>query len=465
MRDRRPFPRVLLCLLALLASPLQAREPASPSFAALDAAIDQALAATGAPGAAVVVVAGGRVVHRRGFGTTALEGGRPVAPDTLFRLGSTSKVFTALAAAQLAGEGTVDLGAPIGQYAADLHPAVARLTLHQLLSHTSGLSDEAPMEGPHEESALASRVRGWDERAFFAEPGEIFSYANPGYVLAGYVLERAAGKPFADLVREEVLAPLGMARSTYRPLEALTWPVALGHHRSGGETQVLRPFPEHAGNYPPGSLFSSADEMGRLLVALLDGGRLGQAQVLAASAVETVSAAHAAIAPLGREYGYGLERRRERGHLVVGHSGGRLGYGSVFFTVPSRGVGVAVLTNLSGAILFDAAREALALQVPPAEEAPASAPAPGPRPLSAEEMSRYAGRYVNSERVTAELAVADGKLMLDVMGGRFEVSRVGEDALAAPGAGPFQSFRLLRGGDGRPRFLACEHWALRRVDG
>jgi CubicO group peptidase (beta-lactamase class C family) len=277
MRLTRRF-RLAASLLLLTVLPLGlARGAEPPDFARLDAAIEEAMRVTATPGAAVVVVAGDRVVHRRGYGTTSLEAGRPVAPETLFRLGSTTKIFVALAAVRLAAAGRLDLDAPIGRYAPDLHPSLAGLTLHQLLSHTAGLADDAPMEGPHDESALGERGRAWDERAFFAAPGEVFSYANPGYVLAGYVLERVEGKPFADVVREQVLAPLGMARSTFRPLAALTWPLALGHEPAGLGARVLRPLAEH-------DWLAFAVGGSQLLAALLPAGALWRLGLVAVPA-------------------------------------------------------------------------------------------------------------------------------------------------------------------------------------
>ncbi len=113
----------------------------------------------------------------------------------------------------------------------------------------------------------------------------------------GYVLERIAGKPFADVITENVLKPLGMSRSTFRPTTAMTYPLALGHDPTREGASVIRPFAEHAGNWPPGSLFTNVQEYSRFLTALVNN---------PTSVFKTISSPKAAVTALDRQYGYGL---------------------------------------------------------------------------------------------------------------------------------------------------------------
>src|SRR5690348_3405853 len=138
-------------------------------------------------------------------------------------------MFTAATLVSLAEEGKIDLKRPVGAYLKDLRPALARVTALQLLSHTAGMIDDAPMFGSHDDPALAANVRSWGDGYAFTAPGRIFSYSNPGYVLAGYLAEVVSGRPFADVVAGRVLRPLGMAHSTFRPTVAMTYPLAQGH--------------------------------------------------------------------------------------------------------------------------------------------------------------------------------------------------------------------------------------------
>src|SRR5258708_4302383 len=196
--------------------------------AAIERVAMEELRATNTPGAAVAVVAGNRMLFAKGYGLASVESKDPVTPEMLFRLGSTTKMFTASTVGELALEHKIDLNAPVGKYISGLDPAIARLTANQLMSHTAGLKDEAPMFGSHDETALGAGIREWKASFLFTEPGKIYSYSNPGFWLAGYLAETVAGKPYAEVVDERVFKPLGMSRSTFRPTMAMTWPLAQG---------------------------------------------------------------------------------------------------------------------------------------------------------------------------------------------------------------------------------------------
>lgn len=416
---------------------------AAADFAAIDAAIASEMKSGSIPGAAVVIVRDGAIVYEKGYGITSADDPRNVTPGTLFRLGSTSKMVTALAAAGLKRQGRLDLDAPVSTYAPQLHRALGRLTMNQLLSHTAGLRDEAPMQGPLDESALGERVSRWDESMLFTEPGEVFSYANPGYVLAGYVIERITGKPFSGAIDDLVLRPTGMSHSSFRLIDAITRPVAVGHDPAG---KVIRPFAEHAGNYPPGSLFASAHDMGSLLIALLGGG----------DDARLISAARASIPALDRSYGYGLELRIDRGVKIAGHTGARAGYGSIVWLIPEEKTGVAILTNRTGAIPFGAARAV-------AGQFAKTVPSPAVEETSLPIEAAIAGKYVNGTLPVVELVTADGNLTVRVAGKEFAATRVGANRYRAPGAKQLETFLLIgNNGDGSPKYLAAEHWALRR---
>ena len=177
--------RVTLSILLLLgALRLGAQPPPSIDFSELEGVALDEMGDTQTPGAAVAVVSGDRVVYARGFGVANVETQEPVRPEMLFRLGSTTKMFTAAALVTLAEHGTIDLDRPIGGYVKGLNPKIARVTANQLLSHTAGFLDEAPYYGSNDEAALAREVRSWTESRFFTEPSNIYSYSNPGYWLA-----------------------------------------------------------------------------------------------------------------------------------------------------------------------------------------------------------------------------------------------------------------------------------------
>jgi CubicO group peptidase (beta-lactamase class C family) len=383
-------------------------------FSTIERVVLDELRSTHTPGAAVAIVSGDSVIFAKGFGVASVETGDPVTPDMLFRLGSTTKMFTAATLVTLAQEGKLDLNQPVGTYLENIAPKLARVTAAQLLSHTAGIVDDAPMFGSHDDSALAANVRSWKDAYAFAEPGRIFSYSNPGFVLAGYLAEVVSGKPYADAVAERVLRPLGMTRSTFRPTVAMTYPLAQGHSVSeSGAPTVVRPAADYAGAWPAGSLYSSANELARWVVAFMNDGRLDGKQVLSRALITRLSTPVATPPGSQVRYAFGLELREDRGIRWVEHAGNRTGYGSLIRMAPDRRFAVILLGNKSGASLpktADAAAE-LVLGL-----APKPAPRPKLVPMTEAEMRAYAGRYVNYKEAL-DLVLRDGKLF-GIVGGK-----------------------------------------------
>jgi CubicO group peptidase (beta-lactamase class C family) len=465
----------LLLLALLLLSPRAAAAQADAAdFGKLEAAAAAALKETKVPGAAVAVVSGDRVVFVKGFGVADSETGRRVNADTLFRVGSTTKILTALTLLSLAEEGKLKLDRPVGEYAKGLSPALARLTAAQLLSHTAGMIDVDPDYGPHDESALGEAVRAWGADYAFEEPGRVFSYSNEGYDLLGYVIEQAGGKPYAREVRERLLVPLGMERSCFPVDVAMTYPFSQGHEMTaGGRVKVVRPFPDNAVGWPNGFLFSSARDLARLAVALMNGGKLEGKQVIPPSVLAQMFAPRADIPVAGRaagsvRYGYGMQLSEYRGVRLLMHDGAMAGFTCLFRMAPERRFALVALGNLSEKSLDGVWRAAFEMMIPAARPATASAAAKRLE-MSAEEMARYSGRYVNNPKLACELFVKGGKLFITVSEGEESdtapVAKTGEltFVVTPEGEPPQLPFLLVPGADGRVEYLHTNARAFRKV--
>lgn len=419
------------CLLAALlvacaAAPrADARQAKAFDFAELDKTVEAELKAGHTPGAAVAVVSGDRIVYAKGFGvTSADEGAAAVTPDTLFRMGSTTKMFTAAALVTLASEGKIRLDQPVGNFVKNLPPKIAALTAHQLLSQSSGLRDFAPTVTSDDDAALAKNIRAWTDDLFFTEPNKIYSYSSPNYWLAGFVVEELTGKPYSDAMRELVFKPLGMMRTTLRPLEAMTYPLALGHNVDKGGAVVIRPAANNVAKYPGGSIYSSVNELARFAIAMMNGGRLEGRQALAPLVVSELPKPQFYLPGEERAfYGYGLLGFESNGVKTVSHGGVSSGYGSTIFFAPDYKFAVIVLANRNGETLPRTRQRAMELALPlkpdPAEQA--KPPAPGP-----EEMKRYVGKYAHAPR-TWEVFAKDGKLFLKEAGKDFELTKLGRE--------------------------------------
>ena len=284
------------------------------------------------------------------------ETGAPVTPDTLFQIGSVTKSFTAAALLTAASQGAIALDQPVAAFVSGLTPCVGAPTLTQLLSHTGGLIDEPAEFGPQGEEGLGAYQRAWTNEYCLLPPGRAFSYSNSWFSLAGLALQEVDQKPFAEAMRAPVLAPLGMTRTTFRPIEAMTWPLAVGHRKNtAGKFDVVRPLANDARLWPAGTLYSSANEMARFVTALMNDGKVDGKQGLPAGVAARMRSVAVAIPTTHQEYGHGLFIGR--GRVEFGHGGTMTGYvaqlsiedpAAFASQHPRPRIGVVVLTNGDG---------------------------------------------------------------------------------------------------------------------
>jgi len=317
------------------------------------------------PGLSIALVSGGEVVYSRGFGFRDLESGLPATPRTLYCVGSVTKSFTALAIAKLAYEGRISLEDPVSRYVPlDLRPVGGEVRIEHLLTHTSGIPALGYAEafirgalegGPWLPAATYDDViafmrgsEGWAE----TKPGEKFFYLNEGYVLLGYVIERASGVRYEDYVKREILDPLEMRRSYFSREEVESdedWarPYLI-------DPRERRPVPSRYpyGLNPDGGLVSNALDLSNYIAMYLGRGRFRGRQVFPREVVEDVERPRIRVGegPLGEEYyGYGWMVIPDfLGERLICHSGSVLVSTAFVGYVPGRGLGVAVLANSSG---------------------------------------------------------------------------------------------------------------------
>jgi CubicO group peptidase (beta-lactamase class C family) len=328
------------------------------------------------------------------------------------------------------------------------------------MTHTAGLADETKMEGPHDESALSEAWRNRGDDLCFTEPGKIWSYSNPGYWLVGLVAEKVSKEHYADAVHDRVLGPLGLKRATFRPMEAMTWPTAIGHGPEGQEKPtVIRPLADNAAGWPAGQLFISANEYARFCIAFMNGGKVDGKQALSSFVIEKLSTPHVTTPGGNRRYGYGLSIEEEDGLRWVSHGGSRTGYGSVMRMCPEKKFAVIILCNKTGASLPRVAQKASEIVL--GITGPKREPRNKPLEISAAELERYAGTYSNG-KTTIRLFIRDGKLMAPA-GGKLE--NIGENRFVRTGGlvGPDTEMTFVPGQDGKMEYLCRGGRAMKRV--
>ena len=435
-----------------------------PDFSQLERVVLEELKETNTPGATVAIVSGEKVIYTKAFGTSNVETGASMTPDMLFRIGSTTKMFTAAALVTLAEEGKLKLDDVIGKHIDGLNPKIAQLTAHQLLTHTAGMIDEAPMYGDHDDSALGRNIRAWKDDQLFTEPGKIISYSNPGYWLAGFVVESVSKKPFADQMSESIFKPIGMTSTTFRPTVAMTYPLAQGHNASARSAPtVIRPFADNSASWPAGSMFTNVLDLSRFIIAFMNDGKLEGKQVLSPQVIAKLSTPQVSVpSDPSAKYGYGLMISSYRGLRVVEHGGSRSGYGSVIKMAPENRFAVIVLGNRTGVALNKTAEKAMELMLP---LKPKEAEKPKQEiTMSAAEIANYIGKYGQRE-VSSEIFLKDGKLFLKQGSNELPISKVGENRFTAtpPGDASPLRFALVSGADGKAEYFHAGLRASRRL--
>lgn len=326
-----------------------------------DMAASPDTAADDTTAASIAVAVNGVITFTRGYGVRDRATGGEVDANTLFRIGSTTKMMTAAAVMQLAERGAVALDAPLGTYLPEYrlgHPWDADdITLHRALSHQAGLIDQYFVADLGMPLMTWVRTTGAYSLPLYAPPGTFWNYANPGFSLAGAVVERVGGMPFADYLAERVWEPAGMPLTTLSASEV----ISSGNYATGYTgAQPLDPTAwQIPWLGPAGTAFSTPTEMVTWALRLQG----GDDAVLTAASKAAMQSRHVNQGYLPwMDYGYGVfvtdwrdTAEPDRRVVVYDHGGNIHGGSSQLFWIPERGVVVSVLANTIRSLDYAAA--------------------------------------------------------------------------------------------------------------
>jgi CubicO group peptidase (beta-lactamase class C family) len=244
---------------------------------------------------------------------------------------------------------------------------------------------------------------------------------------------------------------------------AMTWPLAQGHDIKDGKPEVIRPAADNAGGWPAGSIFSSAQDLARFTIAFMNDGKLDGKQVLSPKVISLMSTPHARVPGSESSYGYGLSLSTERGVKWVQHGGSRAGYGSTIRMVPAQRFAVIIVANRSGSGMPKLAKAISEAMLPLEPEQHAQ---PVTHSISADELLRYAGVYVNGT-TRYVLQVSKGALIGGSGETKTRFTHAGNDSLMADPStvpSPAQKLDLIKSADGSVEFVFAGGRAFRRAD-
>ena len=452
----RPKAVFVLLAVALAATPALAKPKAAAPLVGLDAYVARAMKEFGVPGMAVGVVKDGKVVLAKGYGVRRAGEPAPVDADTRFGIASNTKAFTCATLSTLVEEGKLSWDDPVTRHLPEFQmwdPWVTReITVRDLVTHRAGLGLGGGdlMWWPATTFTRREIVRG----IRFVKPASSFrsryAYNNVAFVAAGEVVASVSGKSWDEAVRERILSPLGMSRTT-TSLAAGADDVAAPHLVLKGALVPVRPM-DFGNAGAAAGVVSSASDMARWLTMLLECGRAkeppaGRTCPLKPESIRRMWSAQTVLGtpdpPAGLEplkagfaaYGLGFGLRDYRGRKIVSHTGGLPGYVSQVALVPEEGLGLVILTNQEETGAFEAVKyrvfdEYLGAPVPPvdwisafrtrAEDERKKAEAAVAKAEAARDatsrpslpLARYAGRYRDAWYGEVTIAEEGGRLVL-----------------------------------------------------
>ena len=463
-RTARRFCCLIALCLAVFVTESIAKPGAKPvraiDFSELDKLVPAELKEKNTPGTVIAIVSGDQVVYQKAFGVANVETNAAMQPEMLFRLGSTTKMFTAAALLTLAEKDKIKMNEPIGNRVKDLNARVGQVTPHHLLSNSAGVRDFAAPVISNDDPALGNMVHSWKDEVFFADQGQIYSYSSPGYWLSGFVVEKLHGKPYADAMNELLFKPLGMERTTLRPFMAITYPFATGHALDGGKPMILRPMFNNVAMWPAGSMFSNVKDLSRWVIALLNDGKLDGKQLLSPALINQMVQHHVAVPDESDSYyGYGLTIFKYKGLEFVLHGGFSRGYGSMIQMVPSRKFAVIVLTNKSGETMRKSLNKAMELGLGLKDEEPQKPTAVAPATES--ELNQYVGTYSHAPQ-TWEVTVKDGKGHMTFDGKEYAMTKTGDKKFTF-GAQNENEIVFVPGKSGKIEFLFFQLYGAKKI--
>lgn len=360
----------------------------------------ESLARWTVPGAAIGILQDGETTYSS-FGVTSLETQQPVTPETVFRVASISKPFTATLAMTLVNDGLLDLDRTIAEYLpgialSDAEPdRQARITMRHLLSHTAGLdceidADLATVGAGDDASAQAIAMYGGLHQ--WGEPGEIMSYGNTGFWLAGHVIATLLHTAFEDAMRERVFRPLGLERSLFTAEEAIVYPVALGHQPKSltdGTHELIRSYAYPRARTPSGGVISTVVDLLRFADWHIGGSEksLGISDEVRLEMKEPYIRLRQAD---GESWGIGWDiRQASDGTRIIGHGGSFGGFQTQLTIVPSRKFAFVILTNSARGGMANAEIERAVLS----DRLDLTLPEHGSHELSGKQLMALAGTY------------------------------------------------------------------------
>ena len=427
MRYALAFALFLVPASVLEAQPV---EKYAAAVAELDKLLAEQVADKRLPALSIALVDDQRIVWSKGYGFQDVAKKVPATAETVYRVGSVSKLFTDVAVMQLVEQGKLDLDAPVSQYLPEFKPKMLPehkpITLRMLMAHRSGLIREPPVGNYFDpsEPTLKKTVASLNGIDVVYSPGERIKYSNAAIGVVGYTLQKTQHEQFEKYVQRAVLDQLGMKSSSFEPTPAVKKNLA----EAVMWTYHGREFPAPSfelGMAPAGCMYSTVTDLAKFTSCLFAGGKVGDKQLLKPATIEQMFAPQFAKKDEKFGFGLGFMVGELDGHKQVSHGGAVYGFATEWMALPKEKLGVIVVCSrdVANPVVTRIAEESLRAMLAVQSEKPLPK-IERSEPLPADEARALAGRYRSDDR-WLDLTESGGKLFVvaDRGGARFRMSK------------------------------------------
>ncbi len=403
----------MLCLMVFVL-PSQAKSTSKQYDQLLNKLFEQ-----GGPGGVALVVKDGKTIYRKAFGMANLELNVKMTPENIFRIGSITKQFTAVAILKLAEEGKIDLDAEITEYIKDYPTHGHSITIKHLLNHTSGIKSYTGMakwvaEERKKAFTPAELVDYFKHEPMDFVPGEQFRYNNSGYILLGHIIELVSGESYADYIQNHLFKPLNMDSSSYGSTSRIVKNRAAGYDKAD-DAYKNADFLSMTQPFAAGSLLSTVDDVHTWYQAILNDEVISQESREMAHQMGVLNSGEKI------DYGFGWRIANIQASPMIEHGGGINGFSTASLVLPEEGVFVAVFSNCTCNYPGNVANEMAAIAID--------------KPFSWEKISldqgllkSYQGVYEQGADNVRTITFDDGQMYsLRTGGTRYEIYPFAED--------------------------------------
>jgi CubicO group peptidase (beta-lactamase class C family) len=393
-----------LCFVQFIA----AQNSAAPTNEQITAKIDEYMNAAVKVenfSGSILVARDGKPIVSKGYGMANIELNVPNTPDTVFRLGSITKQFTAMAIMILAERGKLNVNDPACKYLTDCPAAWQPITIKNLLTHTAGVPNYTSFPGfaktapmPATSDEMIARFR--DKPLDFAV-GEKYAYSNSGYYLLGAIIEKVSGKSYADFLQENIFTPLGMRHSGYDVSARVIKNRASGYAKQAGEF-INAAYMDMTLPGAAGAIYSTTGDM-----LLWDQALYTEKLISRKSLDETFT-------PVKSNYGYGWSIGKQFDRQVISHGGNIFGFATHITRFPADKITVIVLSNVEGAPAGRIANDLSAIVFGAAYEIPKER-----REVAVDQkvLEKYVGQYeLAAPKIVLNFTIVNGKLFGELAG-------------------------------------------------